>query len=318
MSTECTPDALRFQEVGRRAVVAQFTGGTLTSDAGALLLREVEGHTGILEQFTACFRDGRDPTRVTHSVAALVRQRIYALACGYEDLNDHEQLRHDSLFAVLAEAEDLAAPLAGKSTLNRLELSAATVAGTERYKKIAVDHAAVDQLFVDVFLRAHATPPEEIVLDLDATDDPVHGHQEGRFFHGFYGHYCYLPLYIMAGDHLLCARLRPANIDASAGAREEVERIVTQIRAQWPAVRIILRADSGFCHDALLTWCETHGVDYMIGLAKNSRHILAQAGYDSGKCDWRCGWPAAARRKAVDRRRRWRWPAHRKLLEYRR
>lgn len=271
MSTECTTATLAFQAAGRRAVDAQFNGGTLTSDAGALLLREVERRTGILQQFAGCFRDGRDPARVTHSVATMIRQRIYGLALGYEDLTDHEQLRRDPLFAVLAEAEDLAAPLAGKSTLNRLELSAATVPGTERYKKIAVDHAAVDRLLVDVFLRAHAGPPAEIVLDLDATDDPVHGHQEGRFFHGFYGHYCYLPLYIFAGDHLLCARLRPANIDASAGALEEVERIVAQLRAQWPAMRIVLRADSGFCRDPLLTWCETHDVDYVIGLAKNTR-----------------------------------------------
>jgi len=278
MPTECTSGALRFQAVGRRSVVAQFNGGTLTSDGGAVLLREVERATGILRQFAACFRDHRDPTRVTHAVGALVRQRIYALALGYEDLNDHEQLRRDPLFAVLAEADDLTAPLAGKSTLNRLELSGATVDEAERYKKIAVDHAAVDRLLVDVFLQAHPEPPGEVVLDLDATDDPVHGHQEGRFFHGFYGHYCYLPLYIFAGEHLLGARLRPADIDASAGALEEVERIVAHLRAAWPAVRITLRADSGFCRDALMTWCEGHGVDYVIGCAKNARLIALIAG----------------------------------------
>jgi hypothetical protein len=252
-------------------VRARFDGGALTSDGGGVLLREVDRVTGILGQFAACFRDYRDPARITHGVSALVRQRIYGLALGYEDLNDHEQLRHDPLFAVLAEATDLAAPLAGKSTLNRLELSAATVDDAERYKKIAVDHAAVDRLLVDVFLKAHATPPAEIVLDLDATDDPVHGAQEGRFFHGFYGHYCYLPLYIFAGEHLLGARLRRANIDASAGAVEELDRIVTQVRAVWPEVRITLRADSGFCRDALMTWCEAHTVDYVFGLAKNAR-----------------------------------------------
>jgi hypothetical protein len=204
-------------------------------------------------------------------VAALVRQRVYGLALGYEDLNDHDQLRHDPLFAVLAEAADLTAPLAGKSTLNRLELSAATVEEAERYKKIAVDHAAVDRLLVDVFLQAHPVPPREIVLDLDATDDPVHAAQEGRFFHGYYGCYCYLPLYIFAGEHLLCARLRTADIDASAGAVKEVGRIVAQLRAAWPLVRITLRADSGFCRDALMTWAEAHAVDYVFGLAKNAR-----------------------------------------------
>jgi hypothetical protein len=271
MPTECTAEALQFQAVGRRAVQARFDGGALTSDGGAVLLREVERVTQILQQFAGCFRDCRNPGRVTHGIAPLVRQRVYALALGYEDLNDHDALRHDPLFAVLAEAADLTAPLAGKSTLNRLELSAATVDDAERYKKIAVDHAAVDRLLVDVFLQAHATPPEEIVLDLDATDDPVHGAQEGRFFHGFYGHYCYLPLYIFAGEHLLCARLRAANIDASAGALDEVARIIAQIRTVWPLVRITLRADSGFCRDALMTWCEGHGVDYVFGLAKNAR-----------------------------------------------
>jgi hypothetical protein len=272
MMTECTPEPLAFQGVAGRAVVARFDGGTLTSDAGAVLLREVERRTGILAQFAACFRDHRDPARVTHSVAALVRQRVYALALGYEDLNDHDQLRHDPLVAVLAEADDLRAPGAGKSTLNRLELSAATVSEAERYKKIAVEHAAVDELLVSLFVQAHAAvPPEDVVLDVDATDDPVHGAQEGRFFHGYYGHYCYLPLYIFCGGHLLCARLRPADRDASAGVEAELERIVTQLRAAWPTVRLIVRGDSGFCREALLAWCEAHGVEYVIGLAKNAR-----------------------------------------------
>ncbi len=271
MSTECTAGTLPFQAVARRTVQARFDGGTLTSDGGAVLLREVDRATGILAQFAACFRDHRAPTRIMHPVAALVRQRVYGLALGYEDLNDHERLRRDPLFAVLAEAADLTAPLAGKSTLNRLELSAATVEDAERYKKIAVDHAAVDRMLVDVFVQAQATPPAELVLDLDATDDPVHGTQEGRFFHGYYRCYCYLPLYIFAGEHLLCARLRTADIDASAGALEDVQRIVTQLRAAWPTVRITLRADSGFCRDALMTWAEAHGVDYVFGLAKNAR-----------------------------------------------
>ena len=271
MPTECMVGALEFQEVAGRAVQARFDGGALTSDGGAVLLREVDRATRILAQFAACFRDARDPARILHPVSALVRQRVYGLALGYEDLNDHDRLRHDPLFAVLAEADDLTAPLAGKSTLNRLELSAVAVEEAERYKKIAVDHAAVDRMLVDVFLQAHPVPPTEIVLDLDATDDPVHGAQEGRFFHGYYGHYCYLPLYIFAGEHLLCARLRMADIDASAGALEEAERIIAQIRVVWPLVRITLRADSGFCRDALMTWCEAHGVDYVFGLARNDR-----------------------------------------------
>lgn len=278
MGTECTTDALRFQAVGGRAVLARFDGGALTSDGGAVLLREVERATGVLRRFAGCFTDYRDPARVTHSVAALVRQRVYGLALGYEDLNDHDQLRRDPLLAVLAEAEDITAPLAGKSTLNRLELSAATVGGGERYKKISVDHAAVDRLLLDVFVESHSTPPRAIVLDLDATDDPVHGTQEGRFFHGFYGHYCYLPLYIFAGEHLLLARLRRANTDASAGSVDELSRLVAQLRAAWPSVAITIRADSGFCRDAIMLWCETHGVDYVLGLAKNARLTALIAG----------------------------------------
>ena len=230
MKAECTAETLAFQEVPGRAVVGRFDGGTLTSDGLAVLLREVERATGIIAQFAACFQDHRDPTRVQHSVAALVRRRIYALALGHEDLNDHDALRHDPLLAVLAEATDLAAPLAGTSTLNRLELSAATVAGAERYKKISVDHAAVDRMLLEVFVQVHPTAPAEIVLDLDATDDPVHGTQEGRFFHGYNGHYCYLPLYIFAGQHLLCARLRAARISRTRCRRVERSMAGTHAR----------------------------------------------------------------------------------------
>jgi len=262
--------------------VGRFDGGAITSDAGGLLLREVEKRTGIIAQFAACFTDHRDPIRIEHPVKALVAQRVYALALGYEDLNDHDQLRADPLLAVLAEKSDPAGEdrvrerdqgkaLAGKSTLNRLELTGPEVSENERYKKIALEEAAVDRTLVEVFLQAHRKPPQEILLDLDATDDPVHGHQEGRFFHGYYRHYCYLPLYIFSGEHLLCARLRPANIDASAGAVEELKRVVAQIRQSWPEVRITLRGDAGFCREELMAWCETHDVDYVLGLAKNER-----------------------------------------------
>jgi Transposase DDE domain group 1 len=170
-----------------------------------------------------------------------------------------------------ARKRDRGKALAGKSTLNRLELTKAEVEKQERYKKIALDMEAVDRLLVEIFLEAYAEPPQEIVLDLDATDDPVHGNQEGRFFHGYYGHYCYLPLYIYCGDFLLCARLRPSNIDASAGCLEEVERIAAQIREAWPGVRITIRGDSGFCREELMVWWEREGVDYVLGLAKNER-----------------------------------------------
>lgn len=282
METECSTTSLLFQEAHGREVVARFDGGAITSEGGGVLLREVERSTGIVRQFAACVTDHREAARVEHSVASLVAQRVYGLALGYEDLNDHDTLRTDHLLAVMAgspdptgqarrRTRDRGKPLAGKSTLNRLELTQATCDGTERYKKITVDHDAVDRLLVDLFIQSQQSAPEEIILDLDATDDPIHGQQEGRFFHGYYGNYCYLPLYIFAGEHLLCARLRPANRDASAGALDEVERIVAQLRVAWPEVRIIVRADSGFCRDTLLTWCETHGVDYVIGLAKNAR-----------------------------------------------
>jgi Transposase DDE domain group 1 len=272
MTTECNQFVFGFHPQKRREIRAQFDGGAITSDGGGLLLREVEKRIRILRQFAACFTDYRNPDLIEHPVEEMVAQRVYGLALGYEDLNDHEELRNDPLLAVLVEKADRGSPvLAGKSTLNRLELTQETASRKERYKKIVLDHGAVDRLLVDIFLAAQREEPKEIILDLDATDDPLHGKQEGRFFHGYYGHYCYLPLYIFCGEFLLCARLRPSNIDASAGSVEELKRIVAQIRSAWPQVRIVVRGDSGFCREELLAWCEAEGVDYVLGLAKNER-----------------------------------------------
>ena len=253
MQPECSADLFRFAPVERRAVVAGFDGGRMTSDAGALLLGATDRAIGLVERFAACFTDGRAPELIEHEVGTMVGQRIFGIALGYEDLIDHDQLRHDPTLAVLA--GKLAArhkdcpPLAGKSTLNRLELGGAELT---RYHRIAWDGTKIEALFVDLFLEAHPHPPQQIILDLDAIDDPLYGHQEGRFFHGYYDCYCYLPLYIFCGSHLLAAKQRPADIDASAGAVEEVARIVAQVRARWPEVRIVLRADSGFAREALM------------------------------------------------------------------
>lgn len=272
MTTECNQFVFRFHPQKRREIRAQFDGGAITSDGGGLLLREVEKRIGILRSFAACFTDYRDPELIEHRVEEMVAQRVYGLALGYEDLNDHEELRNDPLLAVLVEKGDPGnEALAGKSTLNRLELSKETASRKERYKKIVLDHGAVDRLLVDIFLQAHREAPQEIILDLDATDDPLHGKQEGYFFHGYYGHYCYLPLYIFCGEFLLCARLRSSNLDASAGSVEELQRIVEQVRSAWPAVRIVVRGDSGFCREELMAWCEANRVEYLLGLAKNDR-----------------------------------------------
>jgi hypothetical protein len=277
MPTECSAEPLRselfeFGPVEGRAVMAGFDGGAITSDAGALLLGTTDRAIGLIGRFAECFVERRRAEYVEHQVATLVGQRVFGIALGYEDLNDHDELRHDPVMAVLAGKLEAGradcAPVAGKSTLNRLELSRDRVT---RYHKIGHDPAAIEALFVTLFLGAHKTPPKEIILDLDATDDPLHGHQEGRFFHGYYDCYCYLPLYIFCGDHLLAAKLRPANIDASAGSVEEIARIVAQIRARWPQTRIILRADSGFAREALMAWCEGNGADFIFGLARNAR-----------------------------------------------
>ncbi len=263
-------------------MVARFDGGQITTEAGALRLRPVEQRTGILRQFAACFRDYRRADLVEHSVSELVRQRVYGIALGYEDLNDHDRLRQDPLLALLSGKRDVEGEHrrreqdrgkagAGKSSLNRLELTPADAKSDARYKKIVMDEEAVDGLLVDLYIQAQTRQPKRIVMDLDATDDPVHGEQEGRFFHGYYGCYCYLPLYIFIDEHLVCARLRPSNIDAAAGSLEEVQRIVRRLRLAWPEVEIILRADSGFCRDERMCWCEKNLVGYVFGLAKNER-----------------------------------------------
>lgn len=277
--TECKQEELGFQALSRRKVVVDFKGGSVSSDGGGLLLREVEQRRGWVRDLAKCFSDYRDSRWVEHSVLAMVGQRVFGLALGYEDLNDHEYLRSDPLLAVLCEkadptgadrlrSEDKGKPLAGKSTLNRLEHGQGAV---HRYKKVVVNEELLADLFVNKFISRRRSAPEVLVVDLDATDDPLHGNQEGRFFHGYYGGYCYLPLYIFCEDELLCAKLRPSNIDASEGALEEVQRIVVRLRTAWPEVRIILRGDSGFAREEIMSWCEANGVDFIFGLARNSR-----------------------------------------------
>jgi hypothetical protein len=280
MQAECTPKLFSFEAVEGRSVIAGFDGGAITSNAGVLLLGQVDRGLGLIGRFAQCFTDRRDPRYVEHRVETLLAQRVFGLVLGYEDLNDHDELRKDPTLAVLAGKlnpvlrTDCEA-LAGKSTLNRLEHTPKRH-GT-KYHKIDCDGARVDALLVDLFLEAHARAPRQIVLDLDNTDIPLHGEQEGRFFHGYYDNYCYLPLYVFCGRHLLLARQRRANVAGSDGAVAELARIVAQIRRKWPRVRILLRGDSGFSNDALMVWCEENRVDYVFGLARNPRLEAALA-----------------------------------------
>ena len=280
--TQCPRDSFGFQAAGRREIIGRFDGGRMSSDGGALLLREADKVLDLAGRLGACFEDHRDPTRTEHSVEALARQRVLGLTLGYDDLNDHDEVRRDSLLALAcgrddltgearARARDRAYPLAGSSTLNRMELGSPETAKDHRYKKIVADQDKMDALLVDAFLDMHREPRQEIVIDLDATDDPVHGKQEGGQYHGYYHHYCLLPLYITCGDHVLGVRVRPSRIDASKGALEELERVVEQIRGRWPEVEITVRGDSGFCRDKLMAWCEEHGARYVFGLARNPR-----------------------------------------------
>jgi hypothetical protein len=265
--TECIQTSFGFKAFGKREIVARFDGGTISSDGGAVLLRQTDQRLNLLARLAECFLDGRNQEQVQHSILEMLSQRIYGLALGYEDLNDHEQLRKDPVFEILAGGEKME-PLAGKSTLNRMELGAGI---QDRYKKITFWKDSIDELMVKMFLESQAAAPEQIVLDIDTTDLPLHGKQEGRFFHGYYDEYCYLPLYVFCGEHVLCARLREANHDACFGSLAEIERIVRQIRAAWPDVKIILRGDSGFCREELMNWCEANQVDFVWGLARNQR-----------------------------------------------
>jgi hypothetical protein len=316
MQTECTPALFDFGVVGGRAVVGDFGGGSITSDAGALLLGRADRAIGLVERFAGCFRDQRQRGLIEHEVRTLVGQRVFGIALGYEDLIDHDDLRHDPAMAVLAGKLEArrkdCAPVAGKSTLNRLELSKAE---PTRYHKIAHDGAAIEALFVELFLDSRKTAPDEIVLDLDATDDPLHGHQEGRFFHGYYDCYCYLPLYIFCGDQLLAAKLRASSIDAAAGAVEEVGRIVSQIRTRWPEVRLVLRADSGFARENLMVWCEENGVHYIFGLAKNTRlkEAIAEELSEAEKESKESGNPARRFKDMLWRTRR-SWSRERRVI----
>lgn len=283
METQCIQEQMVFQQLGRREVVGRFDGGMISSDAGGLLLREVEQRFGILKRFAACFRDYRDPQRIEHSVETLISQRVYGIALGYEDLNDHDSLRHDVVMGVLCDKSDPSGmergrkrdqgkAVAGKSTLNRLELTPENANEKSRYKKIVAQGEQIEDLIVNAYIETETSAPQQVVLDVDATDDIIYGNQEGRFFHGYYGDYCYLPLYIFCGEYLLCARLRVASEDPASGVRQELERIVKKLQAAWPQVRIIVRGDSGFCREEIMSYCEQNEkVDYVLGLAKNSR-----------------------------------------------
>ena len=283
METQCIQEQLAFQQLGRREVIGRFDGGTISSDAGGLLLREVENRFGIVKRLAGCFRDYRDPERIEHSVEELIKQRVYAIALGYEDLNDHDSLRHDVMMGVLCEKSDPSGShrarerdqgkaVAGKSTLNRLELTPVGANEDSRYKKIVAQQEQIEDAIVEVSMECEEQAPVEVVLDVDVTDDPLYGAQEGRFFHGYYGEYCYLPLYIFWGERLLCARLREASADPGSGVVEELERIVGRLRQRWPEVRIVVRGDCGFCRDEIMKYCEQNEkMDYVFGLAKNER-----------------------------------------------
>jgi hypothetical protein len=273
--TDCTRDSLRFASVDSRAVVADFHGGRLTTDAGALLLREVAERTGLFRDLDAVIPDPRHPVFIIHEQQALLAQRITAIALGYEDLNDHQTLRADPVLQVVAgkqPEEEL--PLASPPTLCRLE--------NRVDRKTLVRIAGV---FVDQFIASHTQPPEHLILDFDATDDRVHGKQEGRFFHGYYDDHCFLPLYVFCGDELVTPYLRPSNIDASKHSRAVLKLLVQKLRLAWPDVKITIRGDSGFCRWRLMRWCDSHGIGYVFGLAKNS--VLERfAIYEISRAQW--------------------------------
>ena len=283
MKTHCTETTMNVKALGGRTVLADFGGGQLTSDAGAVLLEQADRCINLLSRFARCFRDHRDPNLIEHPVADMVRQRIFGLALGYEDLNDHDDISRDPMLATVVgktdptgqsrrRKRDKGRALAGKSTLNRVELTPEHVSPDARYHKVALDFGAVERLLVDIFLESFAQPPAEIVLDLDTTDDPLYGQQEGRFFNAYYKEYVYLPLYIFCGGHLLVARQRTADHDATDDTVRVLAWLIATIRQRWPNTRIIVRGDSGFSRDPLMTFCEQQpGVFHLLGQARTSR-----------------------------------------------
>ena len=257
--TQCNRQPLLFSSLKPQKIMADFDGGRLTSDAGGLLLREANRKLGLIRRLADCISDPRDPLMTVHDQQTMMAQRIFGIALGYEDLNDHNTLRDDPLFSVLADKRpDPDEPLASSPTLCRFE---------NRIDRASL--VRMSKVFVETFIASHRKPPKELILDFDATDDLVHGQQEKRFFHGYYDDYCFLPLYVFCGDQLLAAYLRPSNIDGSLHTRAILKLLVERFRQVWPDVRIIIRADSGFCRWKLMKWCEKHGVFYVLGLARN-------------------------------------------------
>jgi len=326
MQTHCSSNQLTFQAFGGRTISGCFDGGHITSDSGGLLLREIEQGERFIQRFSQCFTDLRKPKFVEHSVYELISQRIYGLCFGNEDLNDHDQLRCDPLLALLCGKKDLEGkvrrngrdrgkPLAGKSTLNRLETAGSLFQERSRYKKIIADTAELEEFFARTFLQTTKKAPPLLILDFDATDDPLHGKQEGRFFHGYYDCYCYLPLYVFCGDNLLWAQLRKADIDASDGALEVLQRLVKMIRHKWPRVKILIRADSGFCREPIMSWCEANGVKYLFGIAKN-RRLLSRITrtMKKAKRDWALSGRAARRYIQFSYRTRNSWSCGRRVV----
>ncbi len=286
--TDCIQQTFAFQDLRGRKVVADFKGGNVSADGGVLLLREVDRRTGLIDRLAACFTDHRRPELVEHTVPELLRQRIFAMAMGYEDVNDHDTLRRDPMMALgVGKADPLGLDrsgigrgraLAGKSTLNRLELTNAKTGpgAVSGVHKIRADHAAIERLLVRLAVSRLDPGTEEVVLDFDATDSPVHGGQEGRFFHGYYDAYCYLPLYCFIGPWPVWAQLRTSNRDASDGTLEALQTIVPAVRERFPEARIVVRADSGFARETIFAWCEANDMFYVTGMAKNAallRHL---------------------------------------------
>ncbi len=280
---------MRFKRLGGREVVADFAGGEITSDSGVLLVGKADEKLGLTERFASCFQDHRDPDATEHTVLELVRQRTYALVHGYEDLNDHDELSRDPLLAAVVgkkdptgdsreRERDKGRPLAGKSTLNRLELTPERLTEkTRRYKKVVLDFARAERFFAEEALGRRRHRPKWVVLDFDPTDDPVHGGQEGRHFSGYYREYCLLPLYVFWGRELVVAKLRPGGVDATEGTVEVLSWLVPMIRSRWPGLRILVRADGSFAREEIMAWCEGKGVDYVFGLSKNSVLVGAVA-----------------------------------------